>query len=145
MRERLHIMKSTNRYYADGNAALAYEESSEFILHEGRRHAQPAQKRRSSSHLVAEIAVVIFIAALCGTLWQVNDALQAARIRQAEASIETETYTVSADDTLWSIASSHHVDGMSTQEMVDWIKETNGLDKSTIFDGQKLTVSVAQQ
>ena len=145
MRERLHIMKSTNRYYADGNAALAYEESSEFILHEGRRHAQHAQKRRSSSHLVAEIAVVIFIAALCGTLWQVNDALQAARIRQAEASIETETYTVSADDTLWSIASSHHVDGMSTQEMVDWIKETNGLDKSTIFDGQKLTVSVAQQ
>lgn len=146
MRERFHDMKSTNRYLADGNAALAYEEAPAFILHEGRRHAEPQQlKKRSWTHGIAEIAVAVFVVALIGALWQVNDALQAARIRQAEASMATETYIVKPDDSLWSIASSHHVDGMSTQEMVDWIKETNGLDRSTIFDGQKLTVSVAQQ
>ena len=76
--------------------------------------------------------------------WYAGDVIQNARLRQAEASIETESYTVKDQDTLWSIAAAHGADGMSTDQMVHWLQDENGLDFSFLQPGQTLTVSAAQ-
>lgn len=43
-------------------------------------------------------------------------------------------------DTIWGIAQHHHVDGVSTYELVTWLYERNELSDSCLFPGQALVV-----
>ncbi|MGN0072044.1 MAG: LysM peptidoglycan-binding domain-containing protein [Atopobiaceae bacterium] len=127
----------------DGNAALAIDEAPVFVLHEGTATREKRTMPERGSKVVAALAAVAIAAAFFGA-WYAGDALKAAQLRQAEASMETETYTVQDQDTLWSIASAHGAEGMSTDQMVSWLKQENGLDTSLLQPGQTLTVSAAQ-
>lgn len=127
----------------DGNAALAMDPAPAFILHEGRAPREEQAKPGRGSKVFTVLAAGAIAAAFLGA-WYAGDVLQNERLRQAEASVETESYTVKDQDTLWSIAAAHGADGMSTDQMVRWLQEENGLDSSFLQPGQTLTVSASQ-
>jgi hypothetical protein len=52
----------------------------------------------------------------------------------------TRPVRVEAGDTLWSIASAHPVPGLRTEETVDLIRRTNGMDASVVYVGQLIDV-----
>ena len=54
------------------------------------------------------------------------------------------TITVGAGDSLWTIASDYPVDGVSTPELVEWLKDENDLTSAALALGQSLTVADAQ-
>lgn len=126
----------------DGNAALAIDSGPVFVLHEGRAPRKDSRTNERGSRIIAAISAAAIAVALCGA-WYAGDALAAAQVRQAKAAMQTESYTVQVNDTLWSIASEHKADGMSTDQMVRWLEEENGLDSSMLHPGQTLTVSAA--
>lgn len=61
----------------------------------------------------------------------------------ALASVQTEYITINEGDSLWSIASSRPIHGLSTQDEVRWLVEHNDLDTSALIPGQILMVPVA--
>jgi LysM repeat protein len=56
------------------------------------------------------------------------------------ASAQYETVTVVSGDTLWSIAEDHSVDGVTTANMVDVIREANHLESACLYGGMQLLV-----
>ena len=58
----------------------------------------------------------------------------------------SQTITVQSNDTLWSIAESNPIEGVSTEQQVSWIRERNNLDSSLLRAGQTLEIpSVSKQ
>lgn len=62
---------------------------------------------------------------------------------RATQEMRTDTITVSAGDTLWSIAKSHPVPGMTTGETASLLTRMNDLERSDIRPGDALKVPVA--
>lgn len=56
------------------------------------------------------------------------------------ADVATRPVRVEAGDTLWSIASAHPVPGLRTEQTVDLIRRTNGMEGSVVYVGQLLDV-----
>jgi len=52
----------------------------------------------------------------------------------------SQTITVQSNDTLWSIAESNPIEGVSTEQQVSWIRERNNLDSSLLRAGQTLEI-----
>ena len=52
----------------------------------------------------------------------------------------SQTITVHNNDTLWSIAESNPIEGVSTEQQVSWIREKNNLDSSLLRTGQTLEI-----
>lgn len=55
-------------------------------------------------------------------------------------SSQTEIVSVMGGESLWSIADSCKPEGVSTDSVVRWIRQRNGLDSSLILAGQSLVV-----
>lgn len=58
----------------------------------------------------------------------------------ATPEITTALRIVQPGDSLWAIASEHRVPGMSTQEVVAWLQERNGLDDALLIAGTEVAV-----
>ncbi len=68
------------------------------------------------------------------------------RIRLTREILElrpTVEINVREGDTLWGIARSHSIEGVSTYDLVEWLYEQNELSNSCLTPGQTLRVPVA--
>jgi len=85
-----------------------------------------------ATYAVAEWAAVVAVglALLAGIAFYAVSGLT--------ADVATRPVKVEAGDTLWSIASAHPVPGLSTEETVDLIRRTNGMEGSVVYIGQLL-------
>lgn len=64
------------------------------------------------------------------------------RLAETFDGIGTETISVSAGDSLWSISEDHGVEGASVQDVSSWIRRANHLGTSELALGQTLVVPV---
>lgn len=56
------------------------------------------------------------------------------------ASVQTRLVRVEAGDSLWAIAKAHPVAGLRTEETVELIRRSNGLEGSLVYAGQVIEV-----
>ena len=98
--------------------------------------------RRSLSPAVASLLIV----ALVVSVFVIGFASVLGRAQahsDAIAGIRTETIEVVSGDSLWNIAAEHSVEGLTTQETVDFIRDANDLEVSMLSAGMELDVPVA--
>lgn len=133
-----------NQPLTHGNLALAVEAPApsrmDFTVIDGGKKIDTRlverPKHSAKAHLlaamllIAAIAVSITIAA--GRSYLVRSA--------AIDSLEFENVTVEAGDSLWSIAERSAVPGLSTDELVQVVRDHNGLQTSTLQPGQVIAV-----
>jgi len=98
--------------------------------HRSASSARAARARRLSP---VEVFTLILIAALLLV------GLFASRQR-AEYSGATQSLQIEAGDTLWSIAETHPVEGLTTAQVVDTIASVNHLDGDVVAPGQTIEV-----
>lgn len=92
--------------------------------------------RDTAQLLMASLALVL---TLIATSW-VADALRTSRRATILDVVPLCEIAVGSGDSLWSIAETHPVEGVSTPELVAWLKEANGLESSALGLGQTLSV-----
>ncbi|NTU71914.1 MAG: LysM peptidoglycan-binding domain-containing protein [Coriobacteriia bacterium] len=98
-----------------------------------RTHSRVSQAKRSTG---LELIVVALVAALLvwGLLASRNPHL---------ADTAVQTVRVAPGDTLWSIAKSHPLPGMSTSQLAAAIATSNSLGSRVLVPGQRIAVPVA--
>lgn len=84
------------------------------------------------------LAVISFVLASSA-----QDAHARSQVAEALSHATYETVTVVSGDTLWSIALEHPVDGCTTKDLVNAIRDANGLESACLSCGMKLQVPVA--
>ena len=105
--------------------------------------ASAPQVRRQSHALVYTclLLTIVFALAFWGT-----EQVRARRTYLALSLVPSTQITVGTGDSLWTIAQAHSIDGVSTSELIDWLKDENDLSGSVLALGQSLTVpDVSQQ
>ncbi len=133
-------------YPVSGTAALQSEVIPTLVLIEGGNGAQlgsesPVRKSknarcpRSFVIMASALIFITFAAVLFSFGLSVHEAV-ASRLEAAP----TASVRVLDGESLWSIAEKHGVDGVSTKDVVSWIKAKNGLSVSTLSAGQSLLV-----
>ena len=99
---------------------------------------------RSSSRGGAEgtrlLITLLAALAFAGALWMGLNDIRCSSMRKALDACKTETVHVVNGDTLWGIAYSHGAQGTSTYEVVEWIKDRNGLTTSELRPGASILV-----
>lgn len=110
------------------------------VVDGGPRYAPVVWKRGTSRTLLACIVGVALFVALAAALLTAQAFVRTAAHDAAAAAVEQTTVTVSAGDTLWGIAQEHPVAGLSSRQVIDLVKEWNGLDTGLIQTGMQLTV-----
>lgn len=98
----------------------------------GRRGLQRRRSRAEELARLAGIALVI-AAGLVVILSLATDVNPPARFTWSAVSVDP-------SGTLWEIAAEHPVEGLSTAQTVDLIRDENGLASSTLHTGQTLVV-----
>lgn len=137
-----------------GNLALKLEAPASpafTVVMGGRSHFQavatkPVRTQRASVALspVALKASTIVSIAVAFTLFfvlatSVFSARQAA-YADSVANVTYETVRVQSGDSLWSLAQEHPIDGLSTQETSDMIRNVNHLEHGSLAAGAHLKV-----
>ena len=92
---------------------------------------------------VRELAIAAVMVALVAAFFfacSAQDAQAHSRVDDMLASAQYETVTVVSGDTLWGIAEDHSVDGFTTANMVDAIREENHLESACLYGGMQLLV-----
>jgi predicted nucleic acid-binding protein len=115
---------------------IVYDASAqENLFSASRKDARP-RSRESWTLLVASIITILALLFASLKLEQAN----ARRVFRRLDTVPTQTITVNAGDSLWTIASAHPVDGVSTPELVSWLMDENDLASAVLALGQSLTV-----
>lgn len=131
--QRTHL----GRPIGDGTAACAWDASG---LRVGRTPGRSDRRTalRMSRHEAARLGRTIFIALLvCAALV----VMVSRTVRPAPPAPDAwASVTVTESATLWALAESHPVPGLSTAETVTLIRESNALPSATIHEGQVLRV-----
>lgn len=131
------------RYQVQGNLALAMDRTAvDFTVIEGGRDARelsvescPARRFNAATRLLAFMAIVAVLVASFAMF--VSSDASFSHALQGTDLVEV---SVEDGDSLWSIASEHPVEGLSTQEAVDAIMRWNELDVAGLRPGQTLLV-----
>lgn len=129
----------------DGTAALDTRSGvTRLVLIDGgrkdRRESTPASRGLSFAQSAVFLAVgVILVGALCATSLLVDTFVATSREASLSDLPEMEL-VVGEGDSLWTIASSLGVEGVSTADVVSWISTHNDLADSTLSVGQRLIV-----
>ncbi len=102
-------------------------------------HRSPAKKRRASAGHVSLVETLMVVAIV---LLLILGAVVTASGPQERASV-VRTVRVESGQTLWSIARSNPVPGLTTQQTAELIAHTNGLTDNRIAAQSSLKVPVA--
>ena len=126
----------------DGNLALApVAEKPLFQVVEGRRATVPAASnvRQDNAHLACVFAVVAICALMLAFGFLQLHAQQVAFDQMCESSSRTEV-VVQSGDTLWSLAQSHPLEGLSVDETVSIIRSWNDVPEGLVYPGMEIVV-----
>lgn len=134
--------------YCSGTAALELERP-QLILHEGGAQAvercQPQAEVMRSRISFLQIVACALVVLLLGVAALFSQNATASRVAQVLDGAPVSQRFVREGDTLWGIAESCGVGGVSTADTVSWIKEANGLETSAVHVGQQLLVPQGDQ
>ncbi len=136
-------MKATHSYSIDGTSALAPHRHEHLrLVYDSNRDCRTTSVGPAAGyrHLLACTFVLLLIAGMISTV--VDNARHAAA-QSAISSGEVQTVCIAPGDTLWSIAEEHEIPGTSTEDVVEWIKKSNGLSSSALMPGQRLVIPLA--
>lgn len=92
-----------------------------------------------SHRLAAGFLIASLVICLSVTLGV--DAFRSQGVATATSSLSTTQIVVSQGDSLWSLARSHPIDGLSDQETVHWLESENSLSSGSLTVGQELSVA----
>ncbi|MDO4848190.1 MAG: LysM peptidoglycan-binding domain-containing protein [Coriobacteriia bacterium] len=133
-------------YPVSGTAALQAEVVPTLVLIEGGMATQgrpesPSRRLGSarcgySFTVLASALLLIVLAAVLASRGLGARKAVAAQL----GAVPTATVRVLEGESLWDIAEEHGVDGVSTKDVVSWIKDRNGLSVSNLSAGQSLLV-----
>lgn len=101
-----------------------------------KRRTQPRVKRRRALTPLEAAILILCLLSLIAVF--ARDARADARPHVSTASVR-----VSASQTLWDLATEHPIEGLTTAETVEHIKDLNDLPGSQLAEGQELEVPVA--
>lgn len=138
-------MDSTYRYITNGTSAMAVKHRADLRLVYG-THSDCREEQHGVTRTRVPVPYGLFTAFVVGTMLFVGLAYVAlGHVRStitahAMDTCQTEEVRVVAGDTLWSIATHHGVEGVSTYDVIRWIRQHNGLPTSAIRAGDMLTV-----
>ena len=119
----------------DGGAGKRGEDS----LRNATKTISKVQERSRWNVLTVFVCTLLVAAGLFGALIASNVATASRRI-EALSDLPAQEVTVASGDSIWGLASQHHVDGYSTSELAQWITEKNSLNTSELRPGQSLLV-----
>lgn len=144
---------SSNQSYVYGSVAISQPSRPRLVLIEGtseadrRRAAEDERARKefeagrlSTLQLVSVIAAALAFFILLGFVAANLDAKREGWVSEATQAVSTESVTVVSGDSLWGIAEEHGIEGLSTDQVVDFIESRNSLDSATIHVGQTIEV-----
>lgn len=128
----------------DGTAALKPRSGARLVLIEGGRSAatERAEMARPLSvwQSIAFLALsALLLFALCAAS-VFTDELASAASEGVLSGLGEQELVVHDGDSLWSIASSLDLTGVSTEDVASWIFERNALSDSMLLTGQTLVV-----
>ena len=119
---------------------LVFDSERDDVSHEvADAHAGSKSYHMPRDYAQFVISALAMVLALIVSSWAL-DTLRSMDQRSILDVVPCYEMSVSVGDSLWSIAESHPVQGVSTPELVEWIKETNGLESSALGLGQRLSV-----
>jgi hypothetical protein len=101
------------------------------------------QERELRSRVRGLIIVAAMVCAVSLAGIGISGAAQSSQRNEALGQAQVATVSVASGDTVWSIAESHPVQGVSTSDLVQWISERNGLGGSPLSVGQQLQIPVS--
>ena len=101
-----------------------------------------AQRHGNVPAVVAACFVCLLLTVSLAIGWSVITG-RAAMADEAFSHVEMEEIAVEAGDSLWTIAERHAVDGMTTRELVDRLKELNDTGSQPLQPGDVLIVPIA--
>lgn len=90
----------------------------------------------SAKGLIPALAIVFVCLAVVISVFSVH----AHAVGSITSNVETASYEVLSGEGLWDVAAKFPLDGLSTREEVDYLKELNGLSNATLQPGQELVV-----
>ena len=102
---------------------------------------RPAPSSRSRFVLfgVASLVLIVACASILSTVFQARNASHAAFVD----TLTSKNVTVSAGESLWSIAEDNPVDGLAIEEAVEVMRDWNGLTSASLHPGMELVVPSA--
>ena len=146
-------MYQSKMYQVSGTSALASYKPAFKIIEGGAKKGSVVPQRKEVSYIKALTSKEAFIAGLIVTasfifMFAVSF-LRTTAINSFATSVmdrASQTITVQSSDTLWSIAENNQIEGVSTEQQVNCIRERNNLDTSLLRVGQTLEIpSVSKQ
>lgn len=128
----------------DGTAALKPRPGARLVLIEGGRPASSEREGRARPLTLGQSAAflvlgALVVAALC-LASALADGLAAGASEGVLSGLPEQELVVRDGDSLWSIASSLELTGVSTADVASWISERNDLLDSMLRTGQTLVV-----
>ena len=146
-------MYQSKMYQVSGTSALASYKPAFKIIEGGAKKGSVVPQRKEVSYIKTLTSKEAFIAGLIITtsfvLMFAVSFLRTTAINSFATSVmdsASQTITVQSSDTLWSIAENNPIEGVSTEQQVNWIRERNNLDTSLLRVGQILEIpSVSKQ
>ena len=140
-------MRHKRQYTTDGSLALSAKSDGRFTVYEGGLASKPAIRHASrrtpgsfAKELLCPCAIILLI--FCVAL--VFDACRASRVNALIEHAPKEAVYASQGETVWGLAESHHVEGVSTAELVSWLRRSNDLESPCLQPGQELIVPSSQ-
>ena len=140
-------MYQSKMYQVSGTSALASYKPAFKIIEGGAKKGSVVPQRKEVSYIKALTNKEAFIAGFIVTasfifMFAVSF-LRTTAINSFATSVmdsASQTITVQSSDTLWSIAENNPIEGVSTEQQVNWIRERNNLDTSLLRVGQTLEI-----
>ena len=141
------IMATKDVYSCSGTSALAHTNRPHLRLVYDSRYDRPSNcadshKNGTLQHGNTLLIVAFAMMLLVGSLSLLVANLRSQAIGGALDQASTQTVHASPNDNLWSIASKCEVDGVSTYDVVQWIKVHNDLKTSSLRPGEELIIPV---
>ena len=148
----MNYRSNTNySYETAGSSALApqYRRTTLTLIQGGKDCVADCQSRSTDlrqntadkhSYKFTIIAAIVVVGITFAASLFISDQLIADRIATAQANLRYATTTVQPGDSLWSIAESHQIKGMSTSETLRLIEQLNNINAQSLSVGMNLSV-----
>ncbi len=135
-----------NKCQTFGSLALSATTRNLVVIEGGARRkpsTHASAPRRRPAHRGASGLLALFVASVlvvCFLAQSVVDATHASHVAQLLDDVPKEEVSVVTGDTMWQIAERHSIEGVSTAELVRWMRQANNVDTACLYPGQTLVV-----